>query len=126
MAEVRKMGISKGRFWVRSQDGNRFRVPVKFIKEYAQKSCFSCLDFCGEHSDISVGGVGSPGGYSSVLVRSEKGKKVFDGFKKRIEHSLLSEDGLGAIKTLGSLKKSTNMSAIEERKKKKERTTAFL
>ncbi len=126
MAEVRKMGISKGRFWVRSLDGNRFRVPVKFIKEYAQKSCFCCLDFCGEHSDISVGGVGSPDGYSSVLVRSEKGKKVFEGFKKRIEHSLLSEDGLGAIKTLGSLKKSTNMSTIEERKKKKERTTSFL
>lgn len=126
MADVNKMGISKGRFWVRSADGNRFRVPVKHIKDYAQESCFYCLDFCGEHSDISVGGVGSPEGYSSVLVRSEKGKKVFSEFKKRIEHNLISEEGMKIIRDLASIKKSTNSKMIERRKEKKERVTLFL
>lgn len=126
MAEVNKMGISRGRFWVRSLDGNRFRVPVKFIKTYAQQSCFLCTDFCGELSDISVGGVGSPEGYSSVLVRSEKGKKVFDEFKKRIEHNELSEEGIKTIDTLGGIKKSTNAKEIQKRKEKNQRVTLYL
>lgn len=126
MADVSKMGISKGRFWVRSFDGNRFGVPVKFIKDYAQSSCLSCLDFCGELSDISVGGVGSAEGYSSILVRSEKGKKVFSEFRKRIECAPLTEEGLKLINDLASIKKSTNLKTIEKRKEKKERTTFFL
>ena len=126
MADVSKMGISRGRFWVRSVDGNRFRVPVKFIKAYAQQSCFSCLDFCGELSDISVGSVGSTDGYSSVLVRSEKGKKVFSEFKNRIECNILSVEGLKAITDLASIKKSTNLKAIEKRKEKNLRTTLSL
>ena len=126
MADVNKMGISKGRFWVRSRDGNMFGIPVKFIKQYAQESCFSCLDFCGELADISVGGVGSLEGYSSVLVRSEKGKKVFSEFKKRVECSPLTEEGIETIRSLGKIKKSTNQRAIEKRKEKSERTTVYL
>jgi coenzyme F420 hydrogenase subunit beta len=123
MTDVNKMGISKGRFWVNSADGNRYGIPVKFIKEYAQKSCSSCLDFSGELSDISVGSVGTPEGYSSVLVRSDKGKKVFSEFKKTIEHEPLPEGGLKAITSLASIKKSTNAKTIEKRKEKNLRIT---
>jgi coenzyme F420 hydrogenase subunit beta len=105
---VNKMGISRGRFWVRTEDRNTFTIPVKFIESYAQKSCSLCLDFCGELSDISVGSVGSPQGYSSVLVRSEKGKKLFDDFRPLIECQPLSEDGVSIIKNLASLKKTKN------------------
>lgn len=126
MADVSKMGISRGRFWVRSFDGNRFRVPVKNIKDYAQPSCHACLDFTGELSDISVGGVGSPEGYSSVLVRSEKGKKVFSDFKKRIEYEPLAEEGIKIAHDLASMKKSTNLKYIEIRKEKNERIPLFV
>jgi coenzyme F420 hydrogenase subunit beta len=125
MKDVNKMGISKGRFWVRSWDGNRYRIPVKYIKDYTQTSCHFCLDFCGELSDISVGGVGSPEGYSTVFVRSEKGKEIFDAFKKRIEHTPLSEDGLNAIKNLASMKQSSNAKNIEKRAKENQRITQF-
>ena len=103
-----------------------FGIPVKFIKKYAQESCFSCLDFCGELADISVGGVGSLEGYSSVLIRSEKGKKVFSEFKKRVEYTPLTEEGIKTIQSLGNIKKSTNLRAIEKRKEKSERTTVYL
>jgi coenzyme F420 hydrogenase subunit beta len=114
MDETKKMGISKGRFWVRSLDGNRFRIPVKYIESYAQKSCSLCLDFCGELSDISVGSVGTATGYSSVLVRSEKGKTVFDAFKQSIECEPLSEEGLKTIRDLAGLKKAKNTKATRE------------
>lgn len=114
MDETKKMGISKGRFWVRSLDGNRFRIPIKYIEPYAQKSCSLCLDFCGELSDISVGSVGTADGYSSVLIRSEKGKKVFDTFKKSIECEPLSEEGLKTIRDLAGLKKAKNTRATRQ------------
>ncbi|MBU6999826.1 MAG: Coenzyme F420 hydrogenase/dehydrogenase, beta subunit C-terminal domain, partial [Theionarchaea archaeon] len=120
---VNKLGISKGRFWVRSIDGNRYRTPVKSIESYAQKSCSFCLDFCGELSDISVGSVGSSDGFSSIFVRSTKGLEIFNGFKNRIECEELSEEGLKAIQDLANIKKSKNAKHIQERKDKKERVT---
>jgi coenzyme F420 hydrogenase subunit beta len=105
---VNKMGISRGRFWVRTEDRNMFTIPVKLIESYAQKSCSLCLDFCGELSDISVGSVGSPQGYSSVLIRSEKGRKLFNDFRPQIECQPLSENGISTIKNLASLKKTKN------------------
>jgi coenzyme F420 hydrogenase subunit beta len=119
MDETNKMGISKGRFWVRSLDGNQFRIPVKFIETYAQQSCSLCLDFCGELSDISVGSVGTADGYSTVLVRSEKGKRVFDDFKKTIECEPLSQEGLKTIQDLAGLKKGKNTKATRETLTKK-------
>ncbi|MBU6998361.1 MAG: Coenzyme F420 hydrogenase/dehydrogenase, beta subunit C-terminal domain [Theionarchaea archaeon] len=105
---VNKMGISRGRFWVRTEDRNVFTIPVKYIESYAQKSCSLCLDFCGELSDISVGSVGSPQGYSSVIVRSEKGKSLFEKFASLIECQPLSEEGVSTIRNLASLKKTKN------------------
>jgi coenzyme F420 hydrogenase subunit beta len=38
-----------------------------------------CPDFSAEFSDISFGGLGSPEGYTTVLLRSERGKMVYRG-----------------------------------------------
>jgi coenzyme F420 hydrogenase subunit beta len=38
-----------------------------------------CPDFSAEFSDISFGGLGSPDGYTTVLIRSERGKMVYRG-----------------------------------------------
>jgi coenzyme F420-reducing hydrogenase beta subunit len=38
-----------------------------------------CPDFLAEFSDLSFGGLGSPEGYTTVLVRSETGKWVYHG-----------------------------------------------
>ena len=45
--------------------------------ESALKGCDECADFLGRGADLSVGSVGSAGGYSSVLVRTASGAEAF-------------------------------------------------
>ncbi|MCP8314964.1 MAG: Coenzyme F420 hydrogenase/dehydrogenase, beta subunit C-terminal domain, partial [archaeon] len=76
---VTKFSISKGRFIARVEDKEALNIPLEEIKAYARSACRYCTDFTAEHADISVGSVGSPEGWSTVIVRSKKGEQVFKG-----------------------------------------------
>ncbi len=43
-----------------------------------EHGCNFCDDFSNKYADISVGSVGSPNGYSTVIVRSEVGEKLLE------------------------------------------------
>jgi len=49
------------------------------MESIARPACLVCPDFSAEYADISFGGLGSPDGYTTVLIRSEKGKWVYRG-----------------------------------------------
>jgi len=48
--------------------------PVRDFHGAALKGCDECADFLGRSADISVGSVGSMDGWTSVLVRTERGR----------------------------------------------------
>jgi coenzyme F420-reducing hydrogenase beta subunit len=75
--KAEKTQIHKGKFIV-TIDGNDYAAKVKLFHDAIQGGCAYCNDFVGRLSDISVGSVGSPEGYSTVIVRSEKGKKLLE------------------------------------------------
>ncbi|OGP53489.1 MAG: hypothetical protein A2162_08430 [Deltaproteobacteria bacterium RBG_13_52_11b] len=60
-------------------DSRVIHIPFEEIDTIARPACLVCLDFSAEFSDISFGGLGSPEGYTTVLVRSEKGKMIYRG-----------------------------------------------
>jgi len=70
---VTKDGIKKGCFIAQQKDQELLRVPLKEIDEYVRKSCKQCDDFTAEYADLSVGGIGCPSGYSTIIARTEKG-----------------------------------------------------
>jgi len=72
-----KTRIHKGKYIVRV-DGKDYSVKVEELSNAVEPRCFFCPDFTAEYSDISVGSVGSDEGYSTVIVRSDIGKKLFD------------------------------------------------
>ncbi len=75
---VKRFNIKKGRFLVRGRDGKILMdAPIKELKPLARKVCHYCKDFTAECADISVGSVGSPDGWSTVIIRSDKGSRVF-------------------------------------------------
>jgi len=74
--------ISQGEFIV-SVNGKRMSCRVKDLIAAVRAGCLFCTDFTSELADISVGMVGSPDGYSSVIVRSEKGAELFHLIKER-------------------------------------------
>jgi coenzyme F420 hydrogenase subunit beta len=59
--------------------------PIKDFHGAALKGCDECADFIGRSADISVGSVGSMDGWSSVLVRTERGRRALDGARSRLD-----------------------------------------
>jgi len=75
--KAEKTQIQKGKFIVQI-DGKEYSAKVKEFHNAIQGGCAYCNDFVARLSDVSVGSVGSNDGYSTVIVRSDKGKKLLD------------------------------------------------
>lgn len=75
--KVKSFDIESGKFIVETEEGI-FKFEVKELKEHVSGGCEYCQDFTGVDSDVSVGSVGSEKGYSTVLIRSETAKKIYD------------------------------------------------
>lgn len=73
--DVVKFDVSNGKFVIETPDKTA-EVPVKDIKPAS--GCEVCRDFAADLADVSVGSVGSPDGYSTVVIRTEKGKEIVD------------------------------------------------
>ena len=72
-----KTQIHKGKFIVQI-DGQEKSVSVKELNNAVEERCLDCPDFTAQYSDISVGSVGSDEEYSTVIVRSDVGKKLLE------------------------------------------------
>lgn len=72
-----KTRIRKGKFIVQV-DGKEYSSSVKELHNAVEKGCVYCNDFVAKLADVSVGSVGSADGYSTVIVRSDVGKKLLD------------------------------------------------
>ncbi|TXT63159.1 MAG: Coenzyme F420 hydrogenase subunit beta [Promethearchaeota archaeon] len=52
-------------------------IPFNYMKDYMRVACNACDDFTNIYADISFGGLGSPKKYTTVIIRTEKGKLLF-------------------------------------------------
>lgn len=75
---VTKFEIKNGRFYALAGDERLHRARLSKVKPLIRTGCAYCGDFTSEYSDISVGNVGSPSGYSTVIVRTERGKEILE------------------------------------------------
>jgi coenzyme F420 hydrogenase subunit beta len=107
--EVTKFAIRRGKFAAIRDGDTVFEVGLSRIKELVRPCCGACEDFTAEFSDISVGNVGSPDGWSTVIVRTEIGERLLRDAEKAglIELKPLEqgESGLGAVLKLSMSKK---------------------
>jgi len=75
-----KIQISKGKYIV-SHSGKDYAINVKDLEAEASEGCQFCNDFVSRLADISIGSVGSPKGYSTVIIRSDKGRRLLDALE---------------------------------------------
>ena len=54
----------------------KIHVPFDNLNEYMRSACNACEDFTNVYADISFGGVGSAEKYTTILVRTEKGRSI--------------------------------------------------
>jgi len=76
LSDVEKMTISKGKMQFIQKNGKILEVRVGDLDRYRSSSCHYCLDLTSEHSDISVGSVGSVPGFSTIFTRTGIGHEV--------------------------------------------------
>jgi len=74
---ITKINIKEDLILKIDSEGRVLHIPFDKIVDYVRPACFSCTDFTNIYSDISFGGLGSPDKYTTVIPRTEKGKKLF-------------------------------------------------
>jgi coenzyme F420 hydrogenase subunit beta len=124
LAEVAKFDIDKGNFIIYRKGKPKRELAVDSLGQFAYLPCKVCLDFAAELADISVGGVGSPAGHSTVLIRTQVGKEAFVQARKghKLEVTPLEEvkPGIKAVEKVSAKKKRASKGEIGRRKKRGE------
>ena len=98
--KVTKMDISGGKFIIYLDSGEDLRVPLKEIKSYARHNCHFCEDLICDYADVSIGSIGSPSGWSSVITRTKLGEQIF---KDATKAGLIESKNLKDVKPGQSL-----------------------
>ncbi len=75
--DIVKLNI-KDDFQITLSNGIKVHIPLEEVDEVARPACFACQDFSNEYADISVGGLGSPDGYTTTLIRTDTGASIYD------------------------------------------------
>jgi coenzyme F420 hydrogenase subunit beta len=89
---VSKMDVIRGRMIVEYRDGElAVDEPVKDFHGAALKGCDECADFLGRSADIAVGSVGSMDGWTSVLIRTERGRLAFQAARSKVDVRTLDD-----------------------------------
>jgi len=119
--DLTKMNIDKGKFIINLKDGEVLDIDLKEVQSYARHTCHFCDDLTSEFADISVGSIGSQGGWSSVITRSKEADNVF---KKAVKDGILESQNLKDVKPgqfllerIGGIKRSKSKNPFEELKK---------
>ncbi len=76
--EADKIQIAKGKYIV-THEGREYSCSVRELEHDVREGCRFCGDLVSRLADISIGSIGSPDGYSTVIVRSDRGKKLLEG-----------------------------------------------
>ena len=80
--QVAKMDV-KGKLELSLTDGSTSSLSLEEIAKAVRQGCHSCADFSALDADIAAGSVGTPAGYTTLIVRTQEG----DGF---VDHAVQS------------------------------------
>jgi len=86
------------------QDERQIYIPLAELEESVRPGCHVCTDFTAVNADVSAGAVGSPDGYTTLVIRNDIGKGFVD---RAVWQGKLSTGGsvdLGLIERLAAKK----------------------
>lgn len=117
--EVKKFEITRGKFIVINKDGSEIlKVPLKELENCMTGCKKNCGDFAAEMADVSVGAVGAPQGWSTVIVRTKLGEMILmnavkDGYLE-VSHVSGGKLKLEVVAKLGLTKKGISVKSEPE------------
>lgn len=120
MDEIEKFRIEKGYTFLKLKTGEIIKIPLSKAKTVVRKNCNICVELTSETSDVSVGSIGSEPGWSTVIIRTEKGEKIIeDAIKQKyLKAKELTPSQLKLLEKIASNKARENSENIEYRESK--------
>ncbi|WP_405266175.1 Coenzyme F420 hydrogenase/dehydrogenase, beta subunit C-terminal domain [Methanobrevibacter sp.] len=117
MDDIEKFQIDKGFVFLSLKTKETVKIPLSVAKRIIRKNCNICVELTSETSDISVGSIGSDDGWSTVIIRTEKGEEIVNGAieQKFIEAKDLTEFQFNLLNKLAGNKISKNLEHIENK-----------
>jgi len=99
-------------------------IDFKDIHEFARPACFACRDFSNVYADISFGGLSSKDGYTTSIIRTNIGKKIYNNALKKgyikesseLNTSVKKSEMLAKIISFGKRKFERYNKALKKRK----------
>jgi len=107
MQRVSKFDIKDGKFKAYADNAEVLCVPVKDLKDCVNEFCYVCRDLTALYADISVGAIGSQRGWSTVIIRTDRGAELFESAVREgyLEVKDIGE-GIAALKKVAERKAS--------------------
>ena len=111
--DVEKMAVSNGELTIHAGNSNT-SIPISDLKEYVPHHCRFCADHTSELADISIGSEGSPEGWSTIVIRTEKGEELFSKLESTTEVSTssISTDEIEQLKAASGGKRERARTGI--------------
>jgi len=84
--DIEKINIKKDLIIQLKGDKNRkslIYIHFDYLKDYMRPACNACSDFTNVYADISFGGLGSTDDFTTVITRTEKGRRVVSNALKK-------------------------------------------
>ena len=78
VGDISKLDLNRGNFIIYLKNGHFITGKRIEIMKILRGSCKTCSDFTGIFADISLGEVGSPQGWTTIIVRSQKALKILE------------------------------------------------
>ena len=75
--DVVRMDI-KAKLIFTTKDGKSYEYPLDKASQNLRPACRQCPEFISMHADINVGSIGSPKGWSTVIVMTSQGEKALN------------------------------------------------
>jgi coenzyme F420 hydrogenase subunit beta len=99
---IGRVDVIRGKLIVQDHEGETLlEEPIREFHGAALKGCDECTDFLGNAADLSVGSVGSPDGWSSLLIRTEAGRQAVKHAMDSLElRELERPEGLEKLEAL--------------------------
>ncbi len=94
----------KGKLEITCNDGTQYVIPLADLQDTVRLGCSVCTDFTALKADISAGSVGSPEGYTTIIVRTLVGQHLLDSAVANKKLVVGGEVDIGAIEKLAKKK----------------------
>ena len=114
--QIEKINL-KDDFTVKLKDGRVIHIDLDDLGPIVRPECLACTDFSNYVADISVGGIGSPDGYTTAVVRSPAAQKLINqaisqGYIEEIQRKGIIEK----IEKMAERKRQRGQRVLLERK----------